>query len=396
MKKILTTLLIAHLSIACFSQVNFEPGYFINNEGLKIECLIKNLDWIHNPDYLSYKTTETSEVKSLTIREVREFSINEKSRYKRFYVQIDRSTNDITNLSDHGYPDFEKDTLLLKCLVAGKKSLYQYSESKGKLLRFFYSTSDDEVEQLIYKIYSTKPNELATNTNYRNQLRANVSCEIFANFPYKTLAYKSDPLSKYFLKYNSCKGSPTVDYNKSQNKYDLNINLRPGLNYANMTTKVYYPLAVEYPLESKICPRFGIELEYVLPFKNNKWAIILEPTFQLYNGEANTKEGLIKANYNSIELPLGLKYSIFLNDHAKIYISTQYSFDLPIDSYISFEYRGDVQLHSTRNFIAGIGFQWNDIIFELRNSFNRNSLNDYVYFSSKYSYFSMVFGYKLF
>jgi len=54
MKKLFTFLL---MLTACFtySQINYEAGYFIDNNGKKTECLIKNVAWKNSPLNFEYK-----------------------------------------------------------------------------------------------------------------------------------------------------------------------------------------------------------------------------------------------------------------------------------------------------------------------------------------------------
>ncbi len=61
MTKKLLLLIITILHLEGYSQITFEKGYIIDNSDQKIECLIKNIDWIFNPVNLEYKISEDSE-----------------------------------------------------------------------------------------------------------------------------------------------------------------------------------------------------------------------------------------------------------------------------------------------------------------------------------------------
>ena len=58
MKKQLLILLIFISTFNSYAQTSFEKGYFINNEGQKTDCLIKNIDWKDNPTEIKFKYTE--------------------------------------------------------------------------------------------------------------------------------------------------------------------------------------------------------------------------------------------------------------------------------------------------------------------------------------------------
>ena len=57
MKRILPFLALLAFT-ASFSQITYQPGYFINNSGSKTECLIKNVAWKDNPVEFDYKLSE--------------------------------------------------------------------------------------------------------------------------------------------------------------------------------------------------------------------------------------------------------------------------------------------------------------------------------------------------
>ena len=100
MKKRILFLLAAILSLNCYSQISFEKGYYIDNTNQKINCLIKNIDWKNNPTEFEYKLSKNSESKKTTIKTIKEFGIDNISKYIRRTVSIDRSSEDINKLSN--------------------------------------------------------------------------------------------------------------------------------------------------------------------------------------------------------------------------------------------------------------------------------------------------------
>ena len=52
-------------------QINFESGYFINNDQDKVSCFIKNEDWLNNPTAFTYKLSENGNIQEATISEVK-------------------------------------------------------------------------------------------------------------------------------------------------------------------------------------------------------------------------------------------------------------------------------------------------------------------------------------
>jgi hypothetical protein len=126
MNRILLALL---LTISCLcgnTQVKFDSGYFVANDGRKTVCLIKNYDWKYNPTEFLYKQNENADVQKATIGDVREFGIVNFSLYERFEIDIDTSTDQLDAKTTNASPEFKRETVFLKVLVQGKASLYSY------------------------------------------------------------------------------------------------------------------------------------------------------------------------------------------------------------------------------------------------------------------------------
>ena len=158
------------MGLCAYAQNKFQQGYFINNSGQKIECLIQNDDWKNNPSNFKYKTSETSEVQTGNLANVKEFVITGKSKYQKFKVDIDRSSNKATQLSTKRTAEFSNETLFLKVLVEGSNaSLYSYIESN--LRRYFYKKPNGPVTQLVYKQYISSNQGVRKNESYKNQLK---------------------------------------------------------------------------------------------------------------------------------------------------------------------------------------------------------------------------------
>lgn len=160
MKKKLLFILTIILTTHCFSQISFESGYYIDNSNQKIKCLIKNIDWKNNPTQFKYKLTKTSDAKEITIKSVKEFGIDNVSKYIRCSVNIDKSSEYLNKLSNDKEPLFNEEELFLKVLIEGEASLYHYSED-GNLKRFFYDTQNTNIKQLIFKSYKNFENKIA-------------------------------------------------------------------------------------------------------------------------------------------------------------------------------------------------------------------------------------------
>ncbi len=91
MKKQSLLLLLMIISLTSYAQIKFEQGYFIDNNGTKTECLIKNVDWHDNPSQIEYKISEDDEARMGYIRNIKEFAVSD-LKYVKATVNIDISS----------------------------------------------------------------------------------------------------------------------------------------------------------------------------------------------------------------------------------------------------------------------------------------------------------------
>lgn len=407
MKKRILFILITILSLNCYSQISFEKGYYIDNTNQKINCLIKNIDWKNNPIKFEYKLSENSESKIATIKTIKEFGIDNISKYIRSTINIDRSSENINNLSNDKNPIFKEEELFLKVLVEGKATLYQYIDSNLK--RYFYNKENSNIEQLIFKRYKTTENKIGENNRFKQQLWNDLKCPNFKMSKIENLDYKKSILTNFFVEYNNCNNQEYVNYEEKQKRDLFNLTIRPRINNSSLTIQNFVSNSRNTDFENKISFGFGVEVEVILPFNKNKWAIAIEPTYQNFKAEKttnvnNVSGGMLIANvdYSSIEVPIGLRHYFFLNNNSKIFINASYIFDLSSKSSIEFTRNDGSNLNSleveTRNNLAmGIGYKHNDkYSLEVRFQTNREILGNYSFWSSRYKTLSIIFGYSLF
>lgn len=388
MKKKLLLLLTLIITINSYSQITFDKGYYINNNGQKIDCLIKNIDWDNTPTEFEYKLTADSNKKKNSLKTVKEFGVYGYSKYIRSKVQIDRSTLDLDNIKYDKNPVFKEEVLFLKVLIEGKSNLYSYID--GSLKRFFFTNKKLEIKQLIYKIYQTKNTNLAKNKHYQKQLWDNLKCPSITMNNVLDVEYKKNDLVDFFTTYNKCTNEAYSVYNETKKRNLFNLTLRPRLRNSsfdlNKNTKI--DLGANFG--------FGVELEYVLPFNKNKWALIIEPTYHSIKSSNIIGTTLINTTYNLIEIPLGVRHSFFLNNNSKIFINGSFIIDINSKSSIHINTL-DFDISARNSFAFGVGYNYkNKYSIELRNLTNGELLNKYQSFSANYNAFSIIFGYTLF
>lgn len=388
-----------------FCQIDFQQGYYINNDQQRVSGLIKNEDWNNNPTEFDFKKTENAEKQTQLINDVTEFGVDDVSKYLRETVSIDRSSDKLANLTRNRNPKFLKEELFLKVLVEGKANLFVYND--GNLRRFFYQKDGGEIQQLIFKSYKTKSNFVAENNRYKQQIANELSCEQIDDSALENLSYKTKSLLRVFEKYNECVQAEYKVYKNSTENQPFHLKIKPGLRISSLELENDRLSYGKLDFGTQTGFSLGLELEYVLPFRNGQWSVFIEPTYQYFNNDFSTdtknSNGFpitlkAKADYKSIEMPVGLRYYFFLNEQSKLFANAAYVFDFSFGSEISGEDNRnlDLEIVSHNSFAIGAGYMYqNKYSVEMRYGFSRQ-LFDNIFLGSEYRSLSLVFGYTLF
>ena len=406
--QLILLLTIAFFSINSYSQSTFEKGYFINNNDQKTECLIKNNDWKSNPSSFEYKVSENSEIITTDIKSAKEFGIYTFSKYVRSLVKLDKSSENINDLSTEKEPAFVEEVLFLKVLVEGKSNLYYYSDSN--LQRFFYNKESATIEPLVYKKYLPTPYRIEENNQYKKQLWIDLKCPTIGVNSVENLRYQKNSLTNFFVEYNNCNNSEVVKYERQEKKDLFHLTLNAHLNRSSLSlynSTFTRNKTTEFGPEMSL--GFGVEAEYIFPFNNNKWSVFVEPTYQYFNSEKITddfyfpeKKIVSTVAYSSIEVPIGIRHYFFLkNKSKKLFVNAAYVFDFNFKSTLELykldSYYNSLVVSSLNNMAFGVGYKFKDKYrVETRYETSRNIIGSYIQWTSSYSTFSLLFGYSLF
>ena len=407
MKQILLLLFLTFHTIL-FAQIQYEKGYYLTNNGEKVEGYIENKDWKYTPESFSFKSSFNSKEKIISIKNSKLFAFENSKVFEKFTVKIDTSKTQLKNLNTDRNPHYNEKTVFLELLVEGDANLYSNNSTNFKK-KYFFKTSTNTITQLVFKEYIIKKSNngtpsVAKNNYFKQQILNNLKCEIIDLNRVNSLSYKKKNLVRIFEDYNKCKDENyNPYYEDKKNSHNIALSIRPGLTYSSIDFTYIDDLNAKF--DTEIGYRIGFELEYILPFNNNKWGIIIEPSYSQYDSRIFLKDSNdytyidnsqnIEITYNSLGLQAGLRYYFFINNKASIFINgTFYQQFSASNSNLEIQHSRNFSIYkSTNNLAAGVGFNFNRKIALEINYSNRELLN-YSEISAKYNQFSLILSYN--
>ncbi|WP_340202151.1 outer membrane beta-barrel protein [Ascidiimonas sp. W6] len=365
-KLILVIAIFIGANIALNAQINFEKGYIINNTGQKIDCLIKNEAWGSNPTSFQYKLEPSDSPKTGIIADTKEFGVLGVFKYTRYLVDIDRSSENLKRMSQKEAPEFKEENLFLEVLLEGDATLYFYED--GNLKRYFYTLKNQITtpEQLIYKsykIYATGSSNvqgvIIKNRKYREQLWNTLKCNNTSISKIKDMQYALKDMMNVFKAYNSCGNSEVINYQEQKGKGVFNLRVSAGISSSSLSVTsddLVGTFDKDVDFDNAISIRGGFEVEYVFAFNKNKWAVFGEPNYNYYEEEGESTNQTASISYTSIEIPVGFRHYMYLNDYLKLFVNTSLNFDFVFgDSKISYSRTPEAEVESGISLGLGLG-----------------------------------------
>lgn len=383
-------LLLILAALPCFSQINYESGYFISNNGIKTECQIKNLAWKNNPAEFDFKLTPEAEPQKGLKKNVSEFYVNG-YKFVRYDVLIDRSSASLSQLSNRPEPQWQKEVLFLKVLVEGKMSLYEYKEEN--LVKYFYTTANDgKAQQLLYREYESE-GSIRKNNAFRQDLY-NLMKDAKSPGEFEKLRHEREDLVKLFRSYNG-DTAPATNLSGAT-KGALHIKVTAGAAIASLKVDAVVP-GYNYDFGGKTVFDIGAEVEYILPFNNNKWAVFTAPYVESYSAAGTNQAHAINVKYTSVNIPIGARHYMFLNDKSKLFINAAYVLGINSgDSYLEYKsnFTTKLDIGNFPNLSLGAGYCYGPFSAELRYGIKRQLFN-YSGRNASYTTLGLLLGYKL-
>lgn len=314
-----------------YSQYRFEDGYYITQDGDKINCLIEKREW-SNWSNESFNISQNGSLEQIKISEVSEFGIDGKLKFITKEVEIDKSSDAFEDLNQSKDFKFIKERVLLKVIAEGDLSLYLYL--KDNIRKFFYKDRSDEVKQLKYKRYIDENFEsglrLKKVVDYKYQLREYLKC---SSYDFSKLSYELMSLKKYVIEQNNCSDTKLTFITKRTIQPKLTVSGSIGFMFSNLDVT---RSSKEFTVNAG-GPSIGLDFDYLIPTIRGDMEINFRTYYNAFksdddidfdfgsirNVEIDYSEILIGvgggyrfylSNSTALSLNIGLNYPLLLND----------------------------------------------------------------------------------
>lgn len=330
-KPLLLSVVIFFVFLSSAFAQRFEEGYYTDREGNRREVQIENKRWsIWSNEALT--VIENGQKKQIPIDEIQEFGIDGEMKFITAEVNLDRSSNWLSDLGFDPKPNFVEERVLLKVLVEGELSLYLFLENNIK--KFFYKRQGEELKQLIFKRYKkVVGSRVVVNENvaFRKQLKEIAICG--STEDYDKINYELGPLKKAVLAQNNCKNAE-VDFVSARGvRARLRLNVGAGAIHSLLTVERAFN---DFNMNA-ISPTAVVELEYIIPTIRHEVGVKLNAVYNSFEVEDEIEfphsMNLRKVHISHSEIFLGpsVEYRYFLNNSSAISGGVGYYFPLLLE-----------------------------------------------------------------
>lgn len=392
MIRIVILLFICITSLELFSQIKFEKGYFINAQGERRDGFIKNLDWQYNPDSFEFKSDEGSVSQIVSLTETREFVIGSEKKFLSAFVKIDSSSDILSKSAKYIAPYWYSKQVFVKVLVDGNMSLYSYRAPGYH--RFYYKLKSDSITPLIYKRYFLRASQIGYNKQYIMQLEKLLDC---GDLNKKTnVNYTAESLTGLINQYNQCMGATGVNY-KLEKKLTFSAKLTAGVNYSSYKAFIDLgSLTKGADFNKSVAPRFGMEIEVLLPYWDNRISIVLDPNYRSYKSIVTSGANKYSVDYSSVEIPMGFRGHFFLKGSNQIFADIHFVMEKHLGS-SPINLDGTLfEENSAPNYALSIGYKSGKFSIALRGYSLRDISRHYVALNNSFKNMSLIASYQLF
>ena len=336
-----------------FTQTKYEKGYMITDSGDSISCYIKNYKWLNSPSNIIFKKTTSGNEQIMNASEIKLFQIEGYSKYLKINdsLSITDRFNSYKELNSTPKRFFAE--VFVKQLISGKVSLYEYRGANGSV--YLLQMGNSKPIPLDYKEYlDTNSNQILKNNIFRRQVLKMLGPD--NDNVIQTLEYREKDLANYIRKFNARNGNYLTAQEEvvKDRKATFLLHAVGGVMQYQLATTLS---SREATFEDKLSPRFGLELESILPINNNEFAVFLYGQYSSYSSGVSVNLNGVETNageveFNQLTTGLGLRYYLFFNQNHSIVFYGGGNLDFNMNG----TYSGRNDFRTTLNTIEDSGF----------------------------------------
>lgn len=393
MKKLIFSLLAALLSISVYAQVEYEKGWIVDNEGNRVECLIRNKGWRTSPKSFEYKIEDGKTLVG-DVETVSEFGVGNYHFISK-EVDIDTSRPSVDNYSKGSAPVLSRMKVYLAVLCDGPYKLYSYKSGSFND-SYYYSLNDSDPEYLIHKHYLGASGRVMENNYFRQQLIKALEGTDTGKMAIERLPYNEKNLVNLFTQLNGKGRNETKDWGS----ISMNVFAGAGVvtsNFKNHSTRPRQYFGPDFTVKAA-----GADLEYTFPFYRKKLSILISPEVYSFSQESYWKpvaspEVKEWVKYSTVNIPISLRYKMFCGKNTYFYLDLGASVGYPFNTDINvtdFQYE---KIKHSYNLLCGAGINLYDrVSIGLRGHYFDKVFADHTGFDSRIDVTELVIGCRLF
>lgn len=340
MKKLLFISCTFLFSLILSAQNDFKKGYYISNEGIRIEGFIKtsNFKLVNDESLndLDFKKSLDQEATKINKSSVSEFGVDQEIKIQKRKALID----DVSFFKDYSNEksfSLQEKIVFLNVLVEGNATLYSYDGGQGIKYLWKKVDQDDIVKQFLYKKYYKSATSLTENNTFREQLFNNVKCpnQIFSDF--LNVKYDKDVLISIFDNYNKCSNSNSVTFKgREEKKMAVKASVFFGYSFAKFQVINSTP---ERSTENFNMPTFGAEVEVFIPSEKASFFISTQYkkaqaessyTLKLSELNPNFTTNTYRLDTSILEFVVGARYYLNFNKVGSVFVGGGVGLNVPM------------------------------------------------------------------
>lgn len=305
------------LSPTASAQKNFEPGYIVNAANDTVRGSIEYLNWSKNPEKINFKTNGAEAEKQLGLEDVSSFSVHDE-QYVRAYVNVDESPYKTGELSTSPIPQSRPDTVFLRVIAEGPKSLYFLKDGEGR--EHFFIKKNDKYDWLTtfrYQYYQNGQTGIVVVDSYKQQLAEYFEDCKALDGKTSGLNYSQKSINRLFeIYYEQCAPNKAVKVAKAES-----LGLEFGVVAGVSSTKIKLsgasaPLLFKGNLPASTQAAGGLFLNLILPRTQKRISVYNELFLSSYKTVSRSETYVSEQDHSYTDFGLGYTY-LKLNNMAR-------------------------------------------------------------------------------